>query len=236
MTISKMFITPKTFMSDGGSHFNNNAVWEFCNNSRCKHHITPTYSPWVNRLVEGTNKILLHVLKQLCAPITDDQGSSRNSEKLLHAWPDHFDKAVNALNRCILPILKFSPKELLLRITVNIHKMGPDTAQMELNTQDAAIHMAYVEQQHINGYEAAVKHAIVWKCAFDKCMWKNSSEITFKEGQLIQVYHSDLDYTFKMECKVTPKWSQPYRVTKCIWNAYRLTQLDGAPIKGEFSA
>jgi hypothetical protein len=43
--ISKMFITPKAFMSDGGSHFNNNVVWEFCDNSRCKHHITPAYSP-----------------------------------------------------------------------------------------------------------------------------------------------------------------------------------------------
>jgi hypothetical protein len=113
--------------------------------------------------------------------------------------------------------------------------MGPDMAQMESNTQDTAIHMAYVEQQHIDRYKAAVKHAIAQKCAFNKCMWKNSSEITFKEGQLIQVYHSNLDYTFKMECKVTPKWSQPYRVMKRIWNAYRLAQLNGAPIEGEFS-
>jgi hypothetical protein len=138
-------------------------------------------------------------------------------------------------NHCILPTLKFSPKELLLGITVNMHKMGPDMAQIELNTQDTAIHMAYAEQQHIDGYEAVVKHAIAWKHVFNKCMWKNSSKITLKEGQLIQVYHSDLDYTFKMECKVMPKWSQPYRVMKCIWNAYRLAQLDGAPIKGEFS-
>jgi hypothetical protein len=84
-TISKMFITPKMFMSDGRSHFNNNAVWEFCDNSRCKHHITPAYSPWVNGLIEGMNKILLHILKQLCAPITDDQGSGRDSKKLLCA-------------------------------------------------------------------------------------------------------------------------------------------------------
>jgi hypothetical protein len=234
-TISKMFITPEAFMSDSGSHFNNNAVQEFCDNSGCKHHITPAYSPWVNGLIEGTNKILLHVLKQLCAPITDDQGSGGDSKKLLRAWPDHLDEAVNALNHCILPALKFSPKELLLRIAVNTCKTGPDTAQMESNTQDTAIHMAYVEQQHIDGYKAAVKHAIAWKCAFNKCVWKNSSEVTFKEGQLIQVYHSNLDYTFKMERKVTPKWSQPYRVTKRIQNAYRLTQLNGAPIKGEFS-
>ena len=67
-------------------------------------------------------------------------------------------------------------------------------------------------------------------------MCKNSGEIIFKKGQLIQVYRSDLDYTFKTERKVIPKWSQPYRVTKRILNAYKLVQLDGTPIKGEFSA
>jgi hypothetical protein len=82
-TISKMFITPKMFMSNGGSHFNNNTVQEFCNSSRCKHHVTPACSPWVNRLIEGTNKILLHVLKQLCIPITNKQGDSRDGKKLL---------------------------------------------------------------------------------------------------------------------------------------------------------
>lgn len=49
---------------------------------------------WINGLVEGTNKILLHVLKRLCAP-------------------NHLDDAITALNHRILPALKFSPKELL---------------------------------------------------------------------------------------------------------------------------
>jgi hypothetical protein len=35
--------------------------------------------------------------------------------------------------------------------------------------------------------------------------------------------------------KLVPKWSQPYRVRKRIWNAYLLEQLDGTPIKGGFS-
>jgi hypothetical protein len=98
-TISKMFIAPETFMLDGGTHFNNHAVQAFCDNSRCKHHVTPTYSPWVNRLVEGTNKIPLHVLKWLCAPITNEQGDGGDSKKLLCSWPNHLDEAVNALNQ-----------------------------------------------------------------------------------------------------------------------------------------
>jgi hypothetical protein len=36
--------------------------------------------------------------------------------------------------------------------------------------------------------------------------------------------------------KIVPKWSQPYRVRKWIWNAYLLEQLDGTPVEGEFSA
>jgi hypothetical protein len=128
-TISKMFITPKTFMSDGRSHFNNNTVWEFCDSTRCKHHVTPTYSLWVNRLIEGTNKILLHILKWLCAPITNKQGDSRDGKKLLWAWPNHLNEVVNTLNCCILPALRFSPKELLLGIAVNMLKMELDTAQ-----------------------------------------------------------------------------------------------------------
>jgi hypothetical protein len=67
-TITNNFIAPETFMTDGGMHFDNNLVWEFCNMNQCKHHVTPTYLPWVNGLVEGTNKILLHIIKQLCAP------------------------------------------------------------------------------------------------------------------------------------------------------------------------
>jgi IS30 family transposase len=61
--IMKAFITLETFMTDGGTHFNNHMVWEFCDANRCKHHVTLAYSPWVNGLVEGTNKILLHMLK-----------------------------------------------------------------------------------------------------------------------------------------------------------------------------
>ena len=61
-TISNNFIMPETFMTDGGSHFNNTTVREFCQTNRCKHHVMPAYSPWVNGLVEGANKILLHML------------------------------------------------------------------------------------------------------------------------------------------------------------------------------
>ena len=57
-TITCHFITPKAFMTDGGSHFNNVTVQEFCSANGCKHHVTPAYSPWVNSLVKGSVRLL----------------------------------------------------------------------------------------------------------------------------------------------------------------------------------
>lgn len=67
-SIANTFIVSETFMADGGKHFNNDMVREFCTSRACKLHTIAAYSPWVNGLVEGTNKLLLHVLKRLCAP------------------------------------------------------------------------------------------------------------------------------------------------------------------------
>jgi hypothetical protein len=66
-----------------GSRFNNVMVCELCKENGCKHYITPAYSPWVNRLVEGANKILLHVLKPLCAPDVGEQDGTEELEKHL---------------------------------------------------------------------------------------------------------------------------------------------------------
>lgn len=94
--ISNTYTDPKMFMADGGSHFNNKLVHEFCKEQGIKLHTIPKYSAWVNGLVKGTNKILLGILKCLCvldlgedkyALITDFSHLSRN-------WPDHLDKSV----------------------------------------------------------------------------------------------------------------------------------------------
>jgi transposase InsO family protein len=236
-TISKNFVAPEAFMTDGGSHFNNGAVRELCKANACKHHVTPAYSPWVNGLVEGTNKILLHVLKRMCAPEIGEQDDDGSWGNLPRAWPDHLDTAVAALNRRILPALKFTPKELLLGMAIDTPRTTTELAGEEAPTEaEAAVHMAYAAQQRVDGYEAIVKHAINRKNAFDRRMTKRSGEVIFQEGQLVQVYRSDLDYTFKTERKLVPKWSQPYRIRTRIRNAYMLERLEGTEVEGEFSA
>jgi transposase InsO family protein len=235
--INKNFVMPEAFMTDGGSHFNNTAVQELCKANACKHHVTPAYSPWVNGLIEGTNKILLHVLKRLCAPEVGERENDGSWEKLPRAWPDHLDTAVAALNRRILPALRFTPKELLLGMAIDTPRTETEVAGRDEPTEtEAAIHMAYTAQQRVDGYEAIVKHAIGRKNTFDKRVLKKSGEITFCIGQLVQVYCSDLDYTFKTKHKLIPKWSQPYRIRARIRNAYTLERLDGTNTEGEFSA
>lgn len=173
------------------------------------------YSPWVNNgLVEGTNKLLLHVLKRLCAPeLGEDQQQEAAWDKLPKSWPDHIDNAVHTLNYRLLPALKFSPKELLLGIVINTPSTSIEDSTSSLRTTDVLAQVAYVKQQRLDGYDEIVKHAIKRKAAFDKKLLQRApGEVIFKIGQLVQVYHNDLDYTFKTERKLIPKWSVPRRI------------------------
>jgi hypothetical protein len=186
--VTKAYVALEMFMMDGRSHFNNAVVREYCDTNGIKQHITPAYSPWVNGLVEGSNKILLHVLKWLCTPDVGEQANTEGWEKLPKHWPDHLDDTVKALNHHILPVLKHSPKELLLGIAINTLRTEPEDAMGELSVDKAAIHMAYAVQQRLDGYEATVKHAITHKRAFDRRVLKSSGEVSFRKGNLVQIY------------------------------------------------
>ena len=94
--IGNTYTDPETVMIDRGSHFNNAEVCDFCEKRGIKLHIVAGYSAWVNGLVDGTNKILLGVLKRLCAP---DLGENEYTEitnfsHLLKNWPDHLEEAI----------------------------------------------------------------------------------------------------------------------------------------------
>jgi transposase InsO family protein len=228
----------ETFMSDGGKHFDNKEVRELCEKWGAKTHIVSAYSPWVNGLVEGTNKLFLHVLKRLCAPdLNEEEADKMATEDLPRNWPDHFDEATRILNWRLLPALKFSPKELFLGLVVNTKPSNTDTSTLPVTSSDTALQMAYVAQQRLDGYAEAVTHALRRKTAFDRrVLSKTPGEVVFSKGQLVQIYRSDLDYTFKTERKLLPKWSTPQRITSRHLNSYVLETLKGDPISGTFSA
>ena len=232
------FVPAETFMSDGGKHFDNTEVREMCNKWGTTTHIVPAYSPWINGLVEGTNKILLHVLKRLCAPeLGEDEHGNGKFESTPKNWPEHLDEAIQIINSRLLPAFKFSPKELLFGLVVNTPPTEVNAASEPVTTDDVAVQMAYVAQQRLDGYAEMVAHAIKRKSTFDKrVLTRKPGEVTFPKGQLVQIYRSDLDYTFKTERKLLPKWSPPQRVVARNLNSYTLEKLDGTPIAGLFSA
>ena len=97
--------------------------------------------------------------------------------------------------------------------------------------------MAYVGQQQFDGYSQIMAHADRRKTTFDRnVMAKAPREVIFKAGQLVQVYRSDLDYTFQTIRKLEPKWSVPRRVIERDRNSYTIATLKNVPILGRFSS
>jgi hypothetical protein len=193
------FVSPEVLVVDGGPHFNCKEVERFCEKWRIKLHIVPKYSPWVNGLVEGTHKILLHILVRLCAPdVGEEVWNATKWEDLPQNWPDHLDEAVRIMNWRILPSVKYCPKELMLGRIVNV---SAESASVDVEAPAAAdfeTHMAYVAQQRLNGYATRVKYALSRKAAFDrKVLASRTGVVTFKKGELVQVANSVWDYTFK---------------------------------------
>jgi transposase InsO family protein len=232
------FAPAEVFMSDGGKHFKNNEVRQCCERWGGRHHVVAAYSPWINGLVEGTNRILLYVLARLCAPeVGEDGWQGMNWTDLPKTWPDHFDEAIQVLNWRILPALKFSPKELLLSLVVNTNPTPLEVSSSIPAAQDFDIHMAYAAQQKLDGYAEAVRHAMDRKTRFDRRMLdSDEEEVVFEKGQLVQVYRNDLAKSISSERKLTPMWSEPHRVLERLLNSYKLETITGQPMEGEFHA
>jgi RNase H-like domain found in reverse transcriptase/Reverse transcriptase (RNA-dependent DNA polymerase) len=233
--ICTTFTAPEAFMVDGGREFDNDAVREACATRNVELRVVPGYSPWINGLIEGMNAKLLGRLKRLCSP---DLGEDEyNAMDVPASWPDHLEEAVEFLNNCILPHLKFSPNELLLGIVINTKRTPAEQTEEEVSADEVEVQMAYVEQQRLDGYAHISSHAHKRKLAFDrKVLSRAPREVIFKAGQLVQVYRSDLDFTFKAERKMEPKWSAPRRVTSRDRNSYKLETLEGLPIGNRFSS
>jgi RNase H-like domain found in reverse transcriptase/Integrase core domain len=232
------FAPAEVFMSDGGKHFKNNEVRQCCEKWGGRHHVVAAYSPWVNGLVEGTNKILLYVLARLCAPdVGEDGWQTMNWTDLPKSWPDHFDEAIQILNWRILPALKFSPKELLLSLVINTTPTPLEASSSMPASRDFDMHVAYAAQQRLDGYAEAVQHAMDRKTRFDRrVLDSREGEIIFKKGQLVQIHRSDLAKSISSERKLTPMWSEPYRILERLLNSYKLETLEGQPLDGEHHA
>ena len=233
--ICDLFTPSETLMTDGGPEFDNDELRAECEKRGTKLQICPAYSPWVNGLLEGTNSILLNRLKRMCVPdIGEDEYGAMDVPS---NWPDHLEAAVRSINNRILPNLQHSPNELLLGLVINTSPTPIDQAATEPTMEEVNTQMAYVNQQRFDGYAHTVDHALRRKATFDKqVLGRSPREVVFKAGDLVQVYRSDLDYTFKSDRKILPKFSAPRRVVSRNQNSYQLETLEGFPIAGWFSS
>ena len=228
---------PGTFMSDGGSHFDCAEVRTFCNSVGTKHHVVAAYAPWLNGLLERSNGILLNTLKRLCAPgLGEDEYDKMEAKDIPKNWPDHLDTAVKYLSDRILPSSRFSPNELLFNTIVNSRdEPNPDNIS-EPTDHDIAVHLAYAEQQRLDGYATTIDHVAKRKGLFDrKVLDRAPRVVTFKTGDLVQVYRSDMIHTVSTVKKLAPMWSVPRRVVSRELNSYVLETLDGTRLNGLFN-
>jgi hypothetical protein len=196
--------------------------------------VVAKYAPWVNGLVEGTNKILLHILARLCAPdVGEDKWDAMTWENLPKNWPDHWDEVFRILNKRILPSVGYTPDEITIGRVVNTAETPVSVSVEAPAATDVEAHMAYVAQQRVDGYAARVKYALGRKAAFDrKLIASRTGEVKFERGQLVQVANSVWDYTFKSLRKLIYYWSTPHRVCERVGNSYRLETVQGVPLSG----
>jgi hypothetical protein len=236
--INNTFIAPETIMVDGGSHFNCNEVREFCDSIGSKLHVVAAYSPWLNGLLEGYNGILLNALKRLCAPgLGEDDYANMATKDIPSNWPEHLDTAIKHLSDRILPSLKYSPNELLLGLVVNSRCVDSPENIRPPTEQEVALHLALVEQQHLDGYAAIIDHAIKRKNIFDaKLRQRAPRNVIFQPGDLVQVHATEWVRTFAAIKKLIPMWSIPHRVKTKQLNSYTLETLAGLPLAGVFNS
>jgi len=236
--ISQVFTAPGTLMVDGGSHFDCNEVREYCSSIGTKLHIIAAYSPWINGLLEGSNKILLNALKRLCAPgLGEDDYEKMEAKDIPKNWPDHLDEAIKHLSDRILPSIKYSPNELLLGLVVNSRAASAPEDIQPPTEDEIAIHLSLVEQQRLDAYSAIVDHATKRKAAFDtRLMQKAPRIVVFQAGDLVQVHATEWVHTLASIKKLIPMWSVPRRVVTRKLNSYTLETLDGIPLSGVYSS
>ncbi|KII91255.1 hypothetical protein PLICRDRAFT_85967, partial [Plicaturopsis crispa FD-325 SS-3] len=106
-------------MTDGGSHYNNALVNDYCASKGIKRVVVAAYAAYVNGLVEGMNKIVLGRLKRLCCPgLGEDNYKDVKEKEIPGNWPKYWDDMIERLNLRILPGLLHTPKELMLGLVI----------------------------------------------------------------------------------------------------------------------
>ena len=150
------FWKPGTTMMDGGSHFDNEEVHQYCEEHGIQHIKTPAYALWTNGLVENANKILLECLRRLCAPNLNlgEEMEAVAWEK----WLDYLEEAIRIMNNRILPAIGFTPRELLWGRRERTSEDN-DLEARERTENDIECHLSLADMLHSQAYTDALNEA-----------------------------------------------------------------------------
>ncbi|QRV96465.1 Retrovirus-related Pol polyprotein from transposon [Ceratobasidium sp. AG-Ba] len=222
--ISDLLLTPRSFMADGGSHFDCDEVREWAAGRGVQPLKTPPYAPWVNGLAEGYVKLLVGRLKRLCAAtvgeLPEEDGDPTTTPA---AWPKFLNQAVCQLNDRVIPSLQYTPRELITsQLSAERRtQLSPLLASRE--SQEIEINMALTYSLRQDAYAHALEYANKRKRTFDKKV----RAVEYKPGDLVQQYDARWDETHSATRKLVPRWSGPLRVVSRALNSYTLEDLHG---------
>ena len=217
-------------MTDGGSHFKNSVVDEFCTDNNVQHIITPAYALWVNGLVESTNNLLLSRLKQICALDLDEEPGQVDPNSIPWNWPEHLDEAVCAISDHIIPSLNASPREILFGMPLRPDSSTEPPSSPQPSSKDLDTHFTLSNTFRYNTHLCSIMEADHKKQIFDsKALVPN-----IKIGDLVQVYDSKADFNLATINKLAPHWSVPCIITGKYLNSFTLSTLNGIPLSGLF--
>lgn len=73
-------------------------------------------------------------------------------------------------------------------MVVNTEPMPIEVSASLITPPEIDIHMAYAVQQRLDSHNNATQHALNHKATFDKKVMRRGGIVTFKKGQLVQVY------------------------------------------------
>ncbi|QRV78737.1 Retrovirus-related Pol polyprotein from transposon [Ceratobasidium sp. AG-Ba] len=223
-TISDLLLTPRTFMADGGKHFNCDEVRTWAASKGVQALKTPPYAPWANGLAEGYVKLLIGRLKTLCAPtVGEDPENIEDPNTTPTAWPKHLKTAVAQLNDRVLPSLGYTPQELMTGQLSAERRAEIGNALSNRAVTDADINLALTYSLQQDGFANALEHAKRRKKVFDRRV----RAVEYAPGDLVQKYDARLDETHSTLRKLAPRWSGPLRVIEKLANLYKLEDMAG---------
>ncbi|KAG8730926.1 hypothetical protein FRC10_002246 [Ceratobasidium sp. 414] len=199
--VSDVLLTPRSFMADGGSHFDCDEVCAWADGRGVQVIKTAPYAPWTNGLAEGYIKLLIGQLKRLCAATVGESPEEDSDPATTPlAWPKHLATAVAQLNDRVLPSLNYTPRELMTGQLTADRKAQLRLPLNPATSPEVEINLALTYAVRQDGYASALENANKRKRVFNKKV----QAINFLPGDLVQRYDARWDETHSAARKLAP--------------------------------